>query len=220
MTISEMHTGIKIGLDKTSSLEIPAFEQEEIDYWLNEALRRFIEEKINIYLKASAVGVVDTKLLDDIQPLLSYSIVAYSTYTTLPTDYWFLLNVYIELTKVLEDGTSVTDGIFVCDAINEADVDKYTITAVHRPYFDNPKYYVSSQGLNFKFDAFTTGQGNVSMFYVKEPTEIVYTITSTEYDSLPKHAHPNIVNLAVNLMIENIESRRFETNTVVLDNNK
>ena len=35
MDIEAMHIGFKVELDKTSSLELPAFEAEEIDYWLN-----------------------------------------------------------------------------------------------------------------------------------------------------------------------------------------
>ena len=37
MTISEMHLAFKLELDKTSALELPSFEPEEIDFWLNAA---------------------------------------------------------------------------------------------------------------------------------------------------------------------------------------
>ena len=45
MTISEMHNAIKMEIDKTSSLSIASFENEEIDYWLNQAIMTFINQR-------------------------------------------------------------------------------------------------------------------------------------------------------------------------------
>ena len=41
MNIATMHIEVKIGLDKSAALELPAFEPEEIDIWLNKGIRRF-----------------------------------------------------------------------------------------------------------------------------------------------------------------------------------
>ncbi|MCK5016542.1 MAG: hypothetical protein KAS32_05650, partial [Candidatus Peribacteraceae bacterium] len=41
MDIETMHVNVKLEHDKTSALELPAFEPEEIDFWINMAIRRF-----------------------------------------------------------------------------------------------------------------------------------------------------------------------------------
>ena len=45
MTINEFHTAFKLELDKTQSLELPAYEPEEIDYWINRAIENFVKTR-------------------------------------------------------------------------------------------------------------------------------------------------------------------------------
>ncbi len=40
-----MHTEFKVGIDKTDSLNVPNFEPEERDLWLNKAQQRFILQR-------------------------------------------------------------------------------------------------------------------------------------------------------------------------------
>jgi hypothetical protein len=47
MTVSEMHTAFKLGLDKSNSASVPAFEPNEIDYWLNYSVERFIKQRLS-----------------------------------------------------------------------------------------------------------------------------------------------------------------------------
>lgn len=63
MTISELHTAFKIELDKTSALELPAFEPEEIDYWLNEAVKKYVKLRYREFEKSQ-------KRMDDLRPLI------------------------------------------------------------------------------------------------------------------------------------------------------
>jgi len=128
MTISEMHTGFKVELDKTSSLELPAFEPEEIDYWLNLSQIKFVEERVGIYNQSTAQRVVLNKIQDDIRPLFTYeTTVVGNNFEDLTADYWFLLDAYIDVTKTLEDGTSITDQKVPCDIVNEIEVDRKSV---------------------------------------------------------------------------------------------
>jgi len=45
MNIQEFHRAFKIELDKTESLEIPAYLPEEIDYWINRAIENFVKTR-------------------------------------------------------------------------------------------------------------------------------------------------------------------------------
>ena len=46
MTVLEMHTAVLLGLDKSASLQVAAFEPEDIDYWLNEGQLELIKQKV------------------------------------------------------------------------------------------------------------------------------------------------------------------------------
>jgi hypothetical protein len=45
MNIDQMHVAVKAGLDKTEGLSYAAFETEELDFWLNEAIDRFVKTR-------------------------------------------------------------------------------------------------------------------------------------------------------------------------------
>ena len=45
MTIEEMHINLKLSLDKTDTLDSVGFETEELDYWLNRAIRSLVKTK-------------------------------------------------------------------------------------------------------------------------------------------------------------------------------
>ena len=76
MIISEMHTGFKLEVDKTSALELPGFEPEEIDFWLDNAIRRYSKLRYDEFEKTQ-------KRIDDIRTL----IVHYSDPSAAASDY-------------------------------------------------------------------------------------------------------------------------------------
>ena len=70
MTISEMHIAFKLGLDKTNSLDYPSFLPEEIDFWLNQAIRRFVKTRYS-GLNVKREGFEQSqKRIDDLRTLV------------------------------------------------------------------------------------------------------------------------------------------------------
>jgi hypothetical protein len=70
MTISEMHVAFKLGLDKTNSLDYPSFLPEEIDFWLNQAIRRFVKTRYS-GLNVKREGFEQSqKRIDDLRTLV------------------------------------------------------------------------------------------------------------------------------------------------------
>ena len=63
MNISEMHTAFKLEIDKSEGLELPAFEQEEIDKWLNNAIRKFVKTRYKEFEQSQ-------KRMDDLSALV------------------------------------------------------------------------------------------------------------------------------------------------------
>lgn len=225
MTIDELHQAVKVEIDKTSSLELPAFEQEEIDYWIYRAVQRFSEEKVNLYIASNREKVVLSKIQDDIAPLLTTSsAIDYAT-GDYPNDYMYILSVYAEIEKALEDGSTITAAEKTpCEIINEFDSYKYIETPTNKPYFDKPKFIVNTEwGSNLITDVFTTAVENLYLYYVKAPDTITDWVAAndrntTDYDQLPNHTHLNIASLAAMLMLENIESQRYQTNKELVNN--
>ena len=70
MTIDQMHIDFKLEYDKTSNLENPAFEPEEIDLWINKAIRKFVKTRYSgINVKRESFEQTQ-KRIDDLRSLI------------------------------------------------------------------------------------------------------------------------------------------------------
>jgi len=242
MTVSEMHVAVKLGLDKSSALELPSFEPEEIDYWLNVGQDDYVHGKYNEY----KVNVGNNKSTKEIQEELS-SLLKYTAFTPSATTGFFegkgyyidleslatytvryVLSAIATVNRQLEDGSSVTTALVFCNDVEINNLDKYIITAYNqRPYFENPVYFISqaysadpNRGLTIITDYYTSALSKVDLIYVREPKKLNRSTdndTLTTTCELPKYTHQKIVDLTVFLMLENIESKRFQTNNAILN---
>jgi len=93
MNISEMHTAFKLEIDKSEGLELPAFEQEEIDKWLNNAIRKFVKTRYTEFEQSQ-------KRMDDLSALVREEMFVVVPYTKKPN------TVYVTLPKKVNDVTN------------------------------------------------------------------------------------------------------------------
>jgi len=80
--------------------------------------------------------------------------------------------------------------------------------------------YIDATNLNIVVDPYAT-IGAVDITYLKTPGTLVRTTPDTgevTTSELPEEVHTEIVGLAVSLMLENIESNRFQSQLVTLNN--
>jgi hypothetical protein len=122
-----------------------------------------------------------------------------------------------------------------CNPIREEDSIKYMRTAINIPYFEEPVYYITQ---DYNYDTYTTLPDNyiwtdktykeivviwdafvnriLSLFVsvLRNPREL--SLSTSSHCELPTSTHYKITDLAVDLMLENIESQRFQTNTQTL----
>jgi hypothetical protein len=108
MTISEAHIAFKLELDKTSSLELPAYESEEIDFWLNNAQRKFVKTRYSgINVKGESFEQ-SQKRIDDLRTLVVQAELSVTDssfrdntfiadLTTLTKPYWFALSEEVKI---------------------------------------------------------------------------------------------------------------------------
>lgn len=111
MTISDMHINLKLEIDKSDTLDSVGFETEELDYWLNSAIRSFAITRYKG--SSSARGEAfeqNQKRIDDLRTLVEEEVIIPSRGTdssdkpnsykaSLPSSnvYWFTLSEEVQI---------------------------------------------------------------------------------------------------------------------------
>lgn len=228
MTISEMHRAFKLELDKSSALEVPAFEPEEIDFWLNMAIRSFVKNRYRG--KQDGVGfeqiakrtmdlseiVVEDTLSVTADTIKDNSYVADLNDCT--GDLWFIVGEEVNITYTRLGQSSPTtkrQGVTQCNANNYR-------SHIDDPYSEHRLHYEEAKPLRLIYqrtvELITDGNYTVDDYmvrYIKKPVEVAIG-TSTHCD-LPEHTHDEITKLAANMVLENIEQPRYKSHVVELN---
>jgi hypothetical protein len=229
MTISEMHDAFKIELDKSSSLQLPSFEPEEIDFWLNVAIRSFVKNRYRgadtgVGFEQIAKRTMDLSelLQEDTLAVVADTIKLQSFVADLAScsqDLWFIVGeeVAIQYHKIGEAGhTTKRQGVTQCT------IDTYR-AHLDDPYSEHILHYEEAKPLRLIYKRYveliTDGSYDVTNYYVRyirKPIEVSFGISSVDCD-LPEHTHDEIVKLAVNMVLENIEQPRYKSHMVELN---
>lgn len=232
MTVADMHIAVKMGLDKSEALSLPAFQTEELDFWLNDSVDRFVKTRYSGNNPFGTAFEQSQKRTDDLRTLIvetrlipvastdvfdkpnSYIVEA----TNFPTDYLLFLNDEVTITfnhTILDTSVSIRSGVTECTS------DSY-FTKVSDPYGEHilhldlarPLRLFSEKGV----ELITDGNYSVSYYYmryIRKPA-IIGLIAATDCD-LPEYTHREIVEMTINKLLENIESPRYQTHTVELN---
>jgi hypothetical protein len=235
MTIGEMHAAFKLELDKSSALELPSFEPEEIDFWLNMAIRQFVKTRYRGKTDGAGFEQI-TKRIEDLKtlvveytivPTVGASFVNKIPYwiATLPAnlDKWFTLGeeVTISYTKL---GDPLTTKTTKTQGVTECTVDTYR-SHMDDPYSEHRLHYEEAKPLRLVYqdtvELVTDGNYTITGYhlrYLKKPAKVDSlgdpVVISCD---LPEHTHDEIVKSAVNMVLENIEQPRYQSHTVELN---
>jgi len=206
MNIDQMHAAVKLGLDKTEGLTYAAFEPEEIDAWINEAIDRFIKIRYSGVNPKRESFEQSQKRVDDLRSLvkeivltptqspstevegdytLSYKPNSYylDQDSDFPADYMLFLNDVVSITfyhEVTGVSTTLRTYPIVCTS------DTYS-TKINDPYSEHrlhlstarPLRLFSSKGI----ELVTDGQYTVTSYflkYLRKPTRINYALTDSQ----------------------------------------
>lgn len=220
-----MHQNVKLQLDKTSALELPAFEPEEIDYWLNEAIRKFVKTRYS-GINPKKEGFEQTqKRIDDLRTLIKHysdsTAAGSSDYDNgydfqIPAsgtgigdeDYWLTIG---EACNIIVDTTESTVGVTECT------IDEY-IKRVNDPLSEHILHYGSAKPLRIfngnSVELISDGNYTVDDYhltYIKKPATVDNVPAGTTDCDLPEHTHDEIVKLAASMMLENVEQPRYQS---------
>jgi len=228
MDIETMHIAVKLELDKSSALELPAFEPEEIDLWLNNAIRKFVKTRYSGMNSKGQSFEQSQKRTDDLRTL-------YKQVTILPESYdsSHMANSYIFKLPVEDSGEGGEDywltimeqvshsAISGLSGITECTLDEYP-QKVADPFSEHHLHYGDAKPLriygvtNGSDEVWLASDGNYTineyhLAYLRKPATVDNIPAGTTDCDLPEHTHDEIVKLAVSMMLENIEQPRYQT---------
>ena len=225
MTISEMHTAFKLELDKIDSLQYPSFTSNEIDYWINKAIRKFVKTRYS-GINYKGEGFEQTqKRIDDLRTLVREVSVPCTTsgaikpngyvltspgltHANFTTTYWLSLGEEVTITP--SGSAAIRQGV------TEVTSDEYRFE-IDNPYSSFRLHYGCAKPLrlfyNDTIEFISDGNYTINTAYVryiKEPVTVVLATTSCD---LPSGVHDEIVVLATQLALEVIEQPRLQSYT-------
>lgn len=216
MTRDQLHIAFKIAMDKNSQSVAfggcPAFLPDEIDYWLNQGLYQEINTKFtgNNPTKIAFEGSI--KRTHDLENLIRTDNNVSATKEA-DTNRCFITNLF--------SGTRM----FFIDAVLNFDNNKANVKLVsheiaqrfrkthnNNPWIEEPVGVIQDNTLYVYYDsvAMNADSYSVDITYVKFPTKIE-DLPATGMDEIPEYMQFEIVNRAVELALEDIESKRVQT---------
>ena len=197
MNINDMHRAVKLGLDKSEGLTYAAFEPEEIDYWINEAIDRFTKTRYSGNNFKFEGFEQSQKRTDDLRTLVTESRIVPSlgtastdkpnsyivTISSFPTNYLLFLNDEVAVTfnnEVTGASTPLRTYPVGCTS------DTYS-TKVNDPYSEHRLHLGTARPLRLFSDKgielITDGQYTISYYYMKylrKPARVNLAVTASQ----------------------------------------
>lgn len=218
MTIQEFHIGFDIELDKTLDFEYPYISPEKKDYWLNKAQERFIKSRAfgnNLFrtsFEESEKRIDDLRIIVKTSSPINTTNIGNNFFTALPEDYLYLFRHRCNIIKTDCETPQLVAGIQATnDEINILLKDPFW-----EPIPDEPLFYIEGSSLVYETEGNFTVQSSI-LTYIRKYAQMQY---GSQYISpiadvdceLADHTHHEILDIAIAMVLENIESPRYQTN--------
>jgi len=228
MTKANCYIAFGIELDKIDSLQYPSFTDAERAYFFDRAQEQFIKSRLTGHNSLGLSIEETSKRVDDLRMLIVEDVLTVTTagsdsekancYVADLSD----LITYVYMYPIGEECTiTYTDRITnlpvnKIQPITECNSNTY-IAKVHDPLSPHILHYNTASPLRLIkgniVELITDGTYSILNYiirYIKQPTSFS-VLGSTSTPDFPSHVHSELVKLAVNFAIENIESPRVQT---------
>ena len=235
MNVAEMQYEFKIGLDKVDSLSVPNFLPEEIDIFLNNAQEQFISQRA-FRTNPKREGLEENqKRTDDLKNIIkNFSSATFivnadnkpnGKFVNLPSDYRHAIQ---EEAKVTYSNCKNVLTYGVAEIIPTTH-DRYN--RLIKDPFNKPNteivYRLGYERVNGveSFELLSDSTITISDYYlryIKNPQVIrygtQYQVPTTDLDcELSDHTHREIIAMAVKNALEDIESPRYQSSKIELN---
>ena len=211
MTRDQLHIAFKIAMDKNSQNVsfggYPAFLPEEIDYWLNQGMYQEVSNKFTGLNTLKQPFEKSVKRIHDLENLIKTENISLSKDTVfnacVATDVFEDKMFYVDCILKFKDNISTVT------LTDHESAKKFKSTYNNLPYIETPVAVIENNDLIIYFDPVSMKSDTyfAQITYVKNPTK-VEDLDDLEYSEFPEYMWNEIVNRAVALALENIESGR------------
>lgn len=215
MTRDQLHIAFKIALDKNSQSVAfggcPAFLPEEIDYWLNQGLYQEINNKFTGTNSSQVAFEGSIKRTHDLERLIRTDNI--SAVKDINTNRCYVTNLYSDkrmyfinaLLRFDDDCANVT-------LVNHDVAQRFRQTHDNTPWIEKPVCTIEDNTLYIYYDPISMAAQtySIDLTYLKEPTKIE-DLPAEGMDEIPEYMQNEVVNRAVELALEDIESKRAQT---------
>jgi len=221
-----MHIEFKLGMDKATALNSPSFLPEEIDVFLNNAIEKFVSQRM-YGTNPKQEGFEETqKRWDDLITLVAQDNI--STFSSspfikpggqtaaLPSDYWHTIEEEASIDYQDCNNQTVTVRVPVVPITHER-YNKIIRDPFHQPN-NNKVLRLGIGGSPELIIGTGTVLNSYFLRYIKKPQAVRYgsayaILPAAPADinsDLPEHTHKEIVAYAVQEALGNIESQRVQ----------
>jgi len=232
-TVQQLILSYKLKLDKTDSSAYPDMLEPEIKYWLDEAANRFVKQRYERTNTKRKGFEESQKRIDDLRLAVKTEnvIAALSNPNpnnifslSLPEDYRYLVKIKLNVTYNDCNLEEITDIITKLKQVEQDDIHVLLEDPFNRPDLSRPLFIMEGNEIIVYTDGtFTVNSADITyinLFYRLQPGAVNFDGTTDHYsngdvyDALADDTHDEIVDIAVKLTLENIESQRYQTNAV------
>lgn len=205
MTKDQLHIAFKIAMDKNATSiafgGCPAFLDEEIDYWLNQGMYQEVSNKFTGLNTLKQPFEQSVKRIHDLEQLVvtdtNIALEKNSNNECVAKD---VLNGKLFFVEGMLHFNGKSSNLILLD---HASVKPFKETYDNKPYVQTPVATIENNDICIYYDPISMESDSYSMdlTYVKIPT----------LNDFPDYMQYEIVNRAVELALENIESQRVQT---------
>lgn len=215
MTRDQLHIAFKIAMDKNAANVAfggcPAFLDEEIDYWLNQGMYQEVSNKFTGLNTLKQPFEQSVKRIHDLENLICVENLIEANKEDSFNECVAMNALADKLFFVKCDfrwGNKVSNVILV----DHQSAGNFRQTYDNVPYIATPVAVIENHDIRIFFDPISMKSDKyyVDLTYVKIPTKIE-DLPEEGMTEFPEYMQYEIVNRAVELALENIESKRMQT---------
>lgn len=223
-----MVINFKLRIDKIDSLNYPDILPEEIDLLLNQAQERFVKQRYGTTNPKGTSFEETQKRTEDLKVLTANAIIVPSSnapdnidpnaqFVTLPNDHWFIVQERCSISYNDCNSNITTE---LCSVYNYThdDINRVINNSFLKANKDRVLRIMDNGKVELIHDPLVT-LINYRLRYIRRPVKIS-SITPLVDCELSEHTHDEIVDQAVLLALEDIESKRLQTYSAIEKTNE
>lgn len=228
MTRNELHTAFKVEMDKNSVNMAyggcPAFIDSEIDYWINKGYYNLLMQKFTGGTSNEVKFEGDVKRIADFDRLIKTDKNVSLTKDN-NTNCAYLNNLLnrnndnrgrmFYVSSVLSWG----DNKATVKLLDHTQVKNFIKTYNNNPWIENPVGVIEDNTLKIYYDPISmeSNSYSIDLTYIKHPVLINDLTSELQISELPDQTWYEVINRAVQMALENVESQRIQTKTSLIN---